>query len=128
VATVKGRTGRQYVWHAEQLAPLVAHQFDHYQHTAFGLDLTDVFGERDAHATRAWAQHAANHYRIGIGSLRGRNRPLEVSDLVRIDEAAVFFRRCPTPSSADPEQVGQDRQGGNAIGDAGKEVGTFAQV
>ena len=89
VATVQGRTVRQYVWHAEQLAPLVAQQFDHYHYTAFGLDLSDVFGERDAHATRAWAQHAANHYRIGIGSLCGRNRPLEVSDLVRIVAAVA---------------------------------------
>jgi hypothetical protein len=59
-------------------------QFDHYHYTASGLDLSDVFGEHDAQATRVWAQDAAYHYRIAIGSLCGRNRPLDVTELVRI--------------------------------------------
>src|SRR3981081_1621968 len=35
VVTVQGRTVDQYVRHAEQLAPLVAQQFDHYHYTAY---------------------------------------------------------------------------------------------
>jgi hypothetical protein len=33
VPTVQGRTVGQYVHHAEQLAPLLAQQFDHYHYT-----------------------------------------------------------------------------------------------
>jgi len=89
VATAQGRTVGQYVRHAEQLAPLLAQQFDHYHYTAHGLDLVDVFGEDAAHAARAWAQHAATHYRVGIGSLCGRNQPVEVAELVRIVTAVA---------------------------------------
>jgi hypothetical protein len=89
VATVQGRTVGQYVRHAEQLAPLLAQQFDHYHYTAYGLDLVDVFGDHEALATGAWGQHAAQHYRVGIGSLCGRNQPSEMADLVRVVAAVA---------------------------------------
>jgi len=89
VATVQGRTVDQYTRHAEQLAPLLAQQFDQYHHTDYGLDLVDLFGEDQARATRAWAQHAARHHRVGIGSLCGRNQPSEVAELVRIVTAVA---------------------------------------
>ncbi len=89
VPTVQGRTVGQYVHHAEQLAPLLAQQFDHYHYTAYGLDLVDAFGDDDAQATRTWGQHAAQHYRVGIGSLCGRNQPSEVAELVRVVAAVA---------------------------------------
>jgi hypothetical protein len=89
VATVQGGTVDQYTRHAEQLAPLLAQEFDHYHYTAYGLDLVDVFSEDQARATRAWARHMARHHRVGIGSLCGRNQPSEVAELVRIVTAVA---------------------------------------
>jgi hypothetical protein len=86
---VQGRTVEQYVRHAEELAPLVCQELDRYHFTAGALDNIDVFGEADAEATRLWAERAVSQYRIGIGSLCGRNRPLEIADLVRIVAAVA---------------------------------------
>jgi hypothetical protein len=60
-----------------------------YHHTAYGLDLVEVFGEHEALATGAWGQHAVQHHRVGIGSLCGRNQPSEIAELVRVVAAVA---------------------------------------
>ena len=88
VPTVQGRTVGQYVDHAEQLAPLLAQQFDHYHYTASARPV-DAFGDATTHRQLEPGTARCAAYRVGIGSPCGRNQPSEVAELVRVVAAVA---------------------------------------
>jgi hypothetical protein len=85
VPTIQGRTVDDYVWMAEELAPLLLEQMSEYAFNAYGWDRYDsMFNDTDAEraALFAKAERHDRYWRVGIGSLCKRKSMRQVVDIV----------------------------------------------